>query len=97
MEPNLGPFSFYVEAFKEIGTCRSGSFTMGPIPFTAIVEYFKVFNVQDDFEDFHYLIRRMDNALLKAESDKERAKSSVKEANGTGKTAKGNSNKGGRR
>lgn len=70
---------------------------MGPIPFTAIVEYFRVFNVQDDFDDFHYLIRRMDNALLKAESDKEKAKSVAKESNGAGKTVKGNSNKGGRR
>lgn len=37
------------------------------IPFTAIVDYFKIYGTEEDsFDDFLYLIRRMDNALLEA-------------------------------
>lgn len=37
--------------------------TVGPIPFTAIVEYSRIYEL-DDFEDFSYIIRRMDSTFL---------------------------------
>jgi hypothetical protein len=49
----------------------------GPIPFLAIVQYARVFKIEE-FEEFHYLIRRMDdaflsNALKKAQKEKPNA------------------------
>ena len=38
----------------------------GPIPFTAIVEFARVYDV-DDFEEFHGLIRLMDDTHLNQE------------------------------
>ena len=61
----------YIDAFKELSSCRSGAgMGLGPIPFTAIVEYSRLFEIGEDFEDFHYIIRRMDNELLRLESQK---------------------------
>lgn len=45
---------------------------LAPIPFTAIVEYAKIYEV-DDFEEFLYLIRVMDNTLINIK-DKEKKK-----------------------
>jgi hypothetical protein len=45
---------------------------VGQIPFTAIVEYSKIYEIED-FEEFLYLIRRMDAAFIKAHSAKEEA------------------------
>lgn len=85
-EPEVGPFEFYLAAFRELGSCRNIGMSMGPIPFTAIVEYSKIFDV-GDFEDFHYLIRLMDDTLLDLESKKSKqkpaeAKKDVKHASG---------------
>ena len=43
--------------------------SVGPIPFTAIVEYFRVYELSD-FEEFNYVIRGMDKVYL--ELDQER-------------------------
>jgi hypothetical protein len=51
---------------------------LGPIPFTSIVEYARVYEI-DDFEDFHYVIRRMDDAFLDLESKKSEKKSENKQ------------------
>lgn len=48
--------------------------SIGPIPFTAIVEYFKLFGV-GDFEEFLYFIRVMDNTFLNLEYDRDKKKS----------------------
>jgi len=69
-EPELGPFSIYVEAFHEVSSCRQIGFGLGPIPFTAIAEYFTIFPIGEDFEEFLYLMRRMDSALLQIENKK---------------------------
>jgi len=58
---NIEYFQYYINAFFELGTCRTDS---GPIPFTYIVEFAKIYNEWEDFEDFLYLIRAMDNAYL---------------------------------
>ena len=70
-EPQVGPFQFYIEAFYELSSCRVSSMALGPIPFTAIVEYARLFDLSE-FEDFHYYIRAMDNALLKLEAERNR-------------------------
>lgn len=66
---------FYMEAFIELSSCRVSGLVLGPIPFTAIVEYSKLFYV-GDFEDFHYYIRRMDNEFLRLQAEKSKSASS---------------------
>lgn len=88
-EPNIEPFAFYIDAFRELSTCRNNGMGIGPIPFTAIVEYTKLGYVEsEDFEEFLYCIRVMDKTLL----DLETAKSKAGGKNG-GKTGKGNHRK----
>ena len=69
LEPDVGPFGFYVSAFWELSSCRINGMGAGPIPFTAIVDYSKIFDV-GDFEDFLYLMRSMDRKFLDLESDR---------------------------
>ncbi len=69
--PYIAPFQFYVDAFFELGTCRSGGMGLTPIPFTSIVEYAKIFDVEE-VEEFIYLIRLMDNVLLEAYDQKDK-------------------------
>lgn len=88
LEPPLGPFTFYFDAFQELSSCRVSSFRPGPIPFTAIVEYSRLYGIEDE-EEFLFLIREMDNTLLSLESKKHKGNK-----NGP-KTSSGNSNKGG--
>lgn len=45
--------------------------SVGPIPFTAIVEYSKIYGVHD-FDDFVFVIRRMDNVFLELNSSSEK-------------------------
>lgn len=92
VEPELGPFGFYFDAFQELSSCRNSSVGPGPIPFTAIVEYSNLYDIEDR-EDFHYLIRLMDNTFLKlAEKDMKKPGGNSKDAAKPNKT---NSNKGG--
>jgi len=49
---------------------------VGPIPFTAIHSYFDIYGLED-FEDFSYVIRRMDKVYLEL-NNKEDVKSSSK-------------------
>ena len=46
----------------------------GPIPFTAIMEYARLYEVEDT-EEFLYLIRLMDDTLLDLESKKSKGSS----------------------
>lgn len=47
----------------------------GPIPFTSIVEYFKIYEDElEDFDEFLYLIRLMDKKLLESISKKKESK-----------------------
>lgn len=76
--PNVEPFAFYIEAFRELSTCRPSS--MGglyPIPFVSIVEYSKIYDV-DDFFEFLDVIRQMDSELMLLEN-----KETKKNTNGT--------------
>lgn len=53
------------------------------IPFTAIAEYARIYEVED-IQEFLYLIREMDNEYIAIDSNKKKAK------NGSTKTGKGN-------
>jgi hypothetical protein len=68
--PDIGPFSFYLQAFQELSTCRTSGFGLSPIPFTAIVDYSKIYEVED-FNEFLYFIRLMDNKFLDLENKKQ--------------------------
>jgi hypothetical protein len=81
---------FYVEAFQELSTCRSGGFGLSAIPFVAIVEYAKLYEIEgDDFHEFLDIIRRMDSELLKLENAKQKSDSKKGPKNG-GNTSTGN-------
>lgn len=71
-EPDIGPFMYYIDCFSEINTCRS-TVSLAPLPFTAIVEYARVYNIED-LEDFLYYIRRLDSLYLAHEEKKNAAK-----------------------
>lgn len=63
-EPYLGPLDFYADAFVELGTCRPAGMGMAPIPFTAIVEYSRIYEIEDA-EEFAYLMRLMDRTFMR--------------------------------
>lgn len=62
---------WYLEAFGELDSCRG----QGAIPFLAIVEYTKVYGIED-VEDFVYVIRKLDAAHLEMEAKRARDKNS---------------------
>lgn len=62
-EPNIEGLEFYLDAFREVSSCRPVGMALAPIPFTAIVEYSRLYEI-DEPEEFAYLMRRMDNCLL---------------------------------
>lgn len=82
LEPDIGPFAYYIDAFRELGTCRNSSMSTGPIPFTAIVEYSTIYEIED-FEEFSYLIRRLDDTLLDLEAKKSKTKEGASSGNGS--------------
>lgn len=62
-EPNIDGFEFYYDAFQELSTARQIGLAVGPIPFTALVEYTRMFEIPD-FDDFSHVIRCMDKVYL---------------------------------
>ena len=85
MEPGAEGFEFYLDAFREISTSRPSGFSVGAIPFTAIAEYFTIFNIDGDFDEFASIIRRMDNVYLELNAEDMKA-SSKKEGEKSGGT-----------
>ncbi len=63
-EPELGPLDFYLDAFRELSSCRPGGMGLQAIPFTAIAEYSRIYEL-GDFEDFATVMRLMDNVFIK--------------------------------
>jgi hypothetical protein len=79
--PNVDAFALYTEAFVELNTCRPQGFGPAPIPFLAILEYAKLYEIEDT-EEFIYIIRTMDNAYMsKQEKPKDVNKTSSKTDN----------------
>lgn len=68
---------------------------MGPIPFTAIVDYFRIYGThdEDDFDEFLYVIRRMDNTFLEMNASAMKA-TNKENKGGSANTDPKNSNKG---
>ena len=71
--PNVEPFHLYIDAFNELSSCRQTGFGLSAIPFTAIVEYSKIYEIED-FDEFLYIIREMDYELLRIENSKQKKK-----------------------
>lgn len=84
IEPNVSGLRYYLEAFYELSSCRAFGMTLGPIPFTAILEYSKIFN-EEDFEEFLYLMRVMDREYMKLSSEDSKNKSKQKTGAKNGK------------
>ena len=82
LEPSIIGFEFYYDAFGELSTTRQSGFNLGPIPFTAIVEYFTIYNIDGDFDEFASIIRRMDKVYLDLNADEMKAKEPKKETSG---------------
>lgn len=83
-EPDIAGFEFYYDAFQELSTSRSIGLGVGPIPFTAIVEYSRIYELEE-FEEFAYIIRKMDNAFLELNAQESNSKEN--------KSANNNANK----
>lgn len=83
LEPDVSKYEFYTESFWELSTCRDIGMGEGPIPFTAIKEYFTAFPY-DNFYEFLLVIRSMDDSYLRARED-ERDKKKVRGKNDSGK------------
>lgn len=63
--PQIEPlYTWYMEAFSDLSTCRQLGFSAGPIPWIAICEYIDREEIED-CEMFTFLIRSMDNEYLK--------------------------------
>lgn len=90
LEPDTTGFGFYLDAFRELSTSRPAGMELSAIPFTAIVEYFRIYEIQDDFDEFAYIIRHMDNTYLE-ESD--RVQKAEREKNAKRDSDKKNPNK----
>lgn len=74
LEPDVHGFEFYFDAFRELSTCRPGGLDLQAIPFTAIVEYSRIYET-GDLDEFIYVIRLMDNIFLELnEEEKKRGK-----------------------
>lgn len=55
----------YMSAFHRLSTCRQIGMGVGPIPWTAIVQYGSMQELsQDQSEALHYHMARMDDAYL---------------------------------
>lgn len=67
----MSAFEFYIEAFRELSTCRLGGMGLTPIPFSAILEYSRMVGLdQEDTDDLLYFIRKMDNMFITLENSK---------------------------
>ena len=57
---------FYFNAFDDLSSCRGIGFGLGPIPWTAMVQYCEEYDVVDasSQEDFFHYIRELDNVYL---------------------------------
>lgn len=64
--PELDPsLRIYSRAFKQLSSCRQLGMGIGPIPWTAVVEYAKIYQLsQEQTDALHFHVERMDGAYL---------------------------------
>lgn len=67
--PIAWPYRFYIDAFQELNTCRPQGVSVGPIPFSEICQYAKIYEVED-FQEFLYIVRQMDGEFLRLNNNK---------------------------
>ncbi len=72
LETDISGFDFYFSAFRDLSSCRQSGMALTQIPFTAIIEYAKIYDV-GDFDDFKELIQRMDLTFLEINEEKSKA------------------------
>jgi len=73
-ELHLG-LEFYFTAFYELNTTRSVGWSAGPIPYFSVAEYAMLHDLdEEETEDLHYHIRRMDKAFLEHNAKKDKEK-----------------------
>ena len=82
LEPEITGLEFYLDAYRELDTSRPVGMDIMPIPFTAILEYFRIYEL-GDFDEFLYLIRLLDREFMKMNAEVNKAKGS---SNGGGNT-----------
>jgi hypothetical protein len=93
IEPDIYGLEFYMDAFAELSTSRPSGLGVSPIPFTAIAEYFRIYELKD-FDEFAAIIRRLDNVFLELNAKEEKVKGDTDASRGNKNTS--NPNKGGR-
>ena len=58
--------AFYLDAFVELDTDRAAGFGLGAIPWSSLHTYALAHEMAgDDYHDFMYILRKLDNAYLK--------------------------------
>ncbi|NQS89950.1 hypothetical protein HQ584_09190 [Patescibacteria group bacterium] len=64
--------NWYYRSFTELSTCRDVGMGEGPIPWTAIDRFCIRYGITEfwEFDDFVYIIRKIDNEYLKLRADK---------------------------
>lgn len=70
----MGGLIFYLDAFHELSTSRPVGMAVGPIPFTAIADYFRIYQLEEEFDDFLYVIRRLDRVFLELNEEENKPK-----------------------
>ena len=90
--PNIEGFEFYFTAFKELNSCRDVGMGLSPIPFTAIVDYARIYDV-GEFEEFLELIRMMDEQFLDLQATEQEKKKDVGVKSGGSNSNKTHQNK----
>ena len=70
--PELAPgLGIYLRAFYELDSCRPVGMGEGPIPWTAVEDWCRSLGLdEEERDDVHYLVRRLDNAYLKHRESK---------------------------
>jgi hypothetical protein len=84
--PDITPFHFYIEAFSNLSTCRNIGMGIGPIPYTSILDYAILLELDSEgTDDLLYFIREMDNTYLKLENKKHGTKNGSKTDSNNGR------------
>lgn len=78
--PELLPgLDFYLSAFYTLSSCRSVGMGLGPIPWTAVMNYGTLYcSTEESFEDLQYHVRHLDEIYLNWVNESSKAKEKAK-------------------
>jgi len=55
----------YWDAFQELNTCRGAGMGLSPIPWTAMMDYARAYEFDEDqIDDLVFFVREMDSAFI---------------------------------